>query len=163
MCNTWRNSKKEARNFLLCDMETYISMSVLGDMNDSRWHEVLILLWCYEVSIWCYEVSLVSLIILTVSELQLIEATYVREYISENFFSVFFCYYQYAEKSLIMLIWPFTKVNDRDFALFAKVYVLKMPKFWDFLNLRNFLLAKVSDLKVFQESFQLQFQDYVIL
>ena len=77
-----------------------------------------------------------------------------------------FCYYQYAEKNLIMLIWPFTKVNDREksfFALFAKVYVLKMPKFWDFLNLRNFLLAKVSDLKVFQESFQLQFQDYVIL
>ena len=126
--------------------------------NDSRWHEVFILLWCYEVSIWCYEVSLVSLIILTVSELQLIEATYVREYISENFFSVFFCYYQYAEKSLIMLIWPFTKVNDRDFALFAKVYVLKMPKFWDFLNLRNFLLAKFLILKYFRSASSCSFK-----
>ena len=53
-----------------------------------------------------------------------------------------------------MLIWPFAKVTGREklfFGLSAKVYAREMPKFCDFLNLRNFLVAKVSDLKVVQE------------
>ena len=65
-----------------------------------------------------------------------------------------------------MLIWPFAKVNGREksfFGLPAKVYVRVMPIFCNFCNLRNILVAKVSDLNVNQECFKLQFQDHGIL
>ena len=64
-----------------------------------------------------------------------------------------------------MLIWPFSKVSGNEksfFSLPATVYIREMPKFCDFLNLRNFLIAKVSELKVVQECFKLQFQDYAL-
>ena len=61
-------------------------------------------------------------------------------------------------KNLIVLIWPFAEVNGREnsfFGLFTKVYVREMIKFCDFLNLRNFMVAKVYDLQVVQECFKL--------
>ena len=48
------------------------------------------------------------------------------------------------------LIWPFAKVNGRKwsfFRLFAKVYVCKRQKFRDFMNSRNFLVARFLILK----------------
>ena len=48
------------------------------------------------------------------------------------------------------LIWPFAKVNGRKwsfFRLFAKVYVCKRRKFRDFMNSRNFLVARFLILK----------------
>ena len=65
-----------------------------------------------------------------------------------------------------MLIWTFAKINGREksfFGLFARVYVREIIKFFDFLNLQNFVVAKVSDLKVVQEIFNLYFQYYPIL
>ena len=44
-----------------------------------------------------------------------------------------------------------------------KIDVREMIKFRDFLNLQNFMVAKISDLKVVQECFILWFQDYAIL
>ena len=57
-----------------------------------------------------------------------------------------------------MLVWPFAKVNSREksfFGLLAKVNVREMSTFCDFLNLQNFLVAKVSDLNVVQECLKL--------
>ena len=102
--------------------------------------------------------SLLSrLIILTVSEFQLIVATYVWEYIRESLFSVLFVIISTQKKldHVDLAIWPFNGREKSFFTLFAKVYVREMIKFSDFLNLQNFMVAKVFDLKVVQKCFKL--------
>ena len=113
-----------------------------------------------------FDVMKSTFILNHINQLQLIAATYVRECISEYFFSVLFANISTQKKLDHMLIWRFAKDNGQEksfFGLFVKVSVREMIKLSDFLNLQNFMVAKVSDLKVVLECFNLKFQDYVIL
>ena len=89
---------------------------------------------------------LLCLIISTVSELQLIAATYIWEYINENLFSVLFAIintqknFNHVTLDVCKSIWSWKTL----FCSIRESFCSANNKFCDFLNLWNFLFAKVT-------------------
>ena len=112
---------------------------------DFRWQEVFVLIWCYEVCLMLWSL-LLCLIISTVSELQLIAATYIWEYINENLFSVLFAIintqknFNHVTLDICKSIWSWKTL----FCSIRGSFCSGNNKFCEFLNLWNFLFAKVT-------------------